>query len=413
MDTSTYADPIYHHKKMLHTKRSIGTGKHSSSIDSPAYDASEEDNDPLTDDGASTISLSASRNQHIPTSPLAQARTSAMNASTGSTGGGRSGSSRVRHNFLSDVISDDGVDSPTYDGDVETSTSTRTVHYTHAHPGSSRLSGSSTSTLTSPTSTTFAEADADAMPTELRGEASTPSVVVSAASRTGLSQPVNVAAFDPAKLTVEDIQEFVRVAIDGGPTENGTKRAYKINQPPVGRPVRIYADGVYDLFHFGHALQLRQAKHAFPSVYLLVGVNSDELVRNHKARTVMTHAERCEAVRHCRWVDEVVQEAPWVIDTDFLDKWEIDYVAHDEDPYASSGHDDVYAFAKSQGKFLPTRRTPGVSTSELLERIVSGYRKREFDSKLVKIGHSELKAEGSDFDDSPAGTRPPSRARMG
>ena len=41
-----------------------------------------------------------------------------------------------------------------------------------------------------------------------------------------------------------------------------------------------------------HALQLRQAKLSFPSVYLLVGVNSDEQVWSHKARTVMTHSER-------------------------------------------------------------------------------------------------------------------------
>jgi len=51
------------------------------------------------------------------------------------------------------------------------------------------------------------------------------------------------------------------------------------------------------------------------------------------------------------------------------------------------------------GKFIPTRRTPGVSTSELLERIVSGYRKRDFDDKLVKMGHAELKAEGSYYDE--------------
>jgi len=50
------------------------------------------------------------------------------------------------------------------------------------------------------------------------------------------------------------------------------------------------------------------------------------------------------------------------------------------------------------GKFIPTRRTPGVSTSELLERIVSGYRNRDFDEKLTKMGHSELRAEGSDYD---------------
>lgn len=58
---------------------------------------------------------------------------------------------------------------------------------------------------------------------------------------------------------------------------------------------------------------------------------------------------RCESVRNCRWVDEVVSEAPWVVDQAFIDKWEIDYVAHDEDPYAATGHDDVYSYAKSQG----------------------------------------------------------------
>jgi len=255
-------------------------------------------------------------------------------------------------------------------------------------------------------------------PASAGGESSTPLAVGAATNNVHVTAiplsvpeepaPVAVAAaeFSPASLNADDIQSFVRRAISGQ-----DRRAYKINDPPVGRPVRIYADGVYDLFHFGHALQLRQAKFSFPSVYLLVGVCSDELVKEHKARTVMTHAERCEAVRHCRWVDEVIAEAPWIIDTDFLNKYEIDYVAHDEDPYAAVGHDDVYQTVKEQGKFLPTRRTPGVSTSELLERIVSGYRKREFDTKLEKMGHSELKAEGSDFDDSPAGSRAHSRVR--
>lgn len=52
------------------------------------------------------------------------------------------------------------------------------------------------------------------------------------------------------------------------------------------------------------------------------------------------------------------------------------------------------------GKFIPTRRTPGVSTSELLGRIVKGYRKRDFDKKLEKMGARELMAQGSDWDDS-------------
>ncbi|KAI7864398.1 hypothetical protein BDF14DRAFT_1875933 [Spinellus fusiger] len=148
---------------------------------------------------------------------------------------------------------------------------------------------------------------------------------------------------------------------------------FRINPPPLERPVRIYCDGIYDLFHFGHSKALEQAKKAFPNVCLLVGVCSDKETHKRKGKTVMTDTERYEAVRHCKWVDEVITDAPWIIDQEFLDVHRIDYVAHDAEPYQSRESGDVYAFVKDQGRFLPTQRTEGISTSDLITRIVRDY----------------------------------------
>ncbi|KAF9406762.1 hypothetical protein BGZ94_002971 [Podila epigama] len=97
------------------------------------------------------------------------------------------------------------------------------------------------------------------------------------------------------------------------------------------------------------------------------------MTHSRKGKTVMTDKERYESVRHCKWVDEVIESAPWVVDQAFLDKHKIDYVAHDDIPYKSVEGDDVYAFVKNSGRFWPTTRTEGVSTSDLITRIVKDY----------------------------------------
>ena len=51
---------------------------------------------------------------------------------------------------------------------------------------------------------------------------------------------------------------------------------YKTNPPPQGRAVRIYADGVFDLFHIAHMRALQQAKIAFDDVHLVVGVTGNK-----------------------------------------------------------------------------------------------------------------------------------------
>ncbi|CAN1327820.1 Choline-phosphate cytidylyltransferase 1 [Linum perenne] len=116
------------------------------------------------------------------------------------------------------------------------------------------------------------------------------------------------------------------------------------SQDPVAdRPVRVYADGIYDLFHYGHARSLEQAKKSFPNTYLLVGCCNDELTHKFKGKTVMTDQERYESLRHCSYAD------------------------------ASGAANDVYDFVKKAGKFKETQRSEGISTSDVIMRIVKDY----------------------------------------
>jgi len=398
------------HRKTLHSKRSFGNARNT---ESAVYDASEEDagNDASEDDASiRSVHLPPSihARHNIPTSPLAQGKmmtTTTLHKVTQHKPGVVAPGGKV---LLAPSSDDSGMESGTYDGDIESSTTAAAIApsklFGQHHPG--RSPSLTPSPVASPSSPVFPPAilstyspssslkDSDAHSAYMIAP-KTPLVSARGILTPAEPPPVDVVkeAFNPSSLTPEQIQAHVQSVIDGVES-----RPYKVNPPPTDRPVRIYADGVYDMFHFGHALQLRQAKLSFPSVHLLVGVCSDELVDLHKSRTVMTHAERCESVRHCRWADEVIPDAPWVIDDEFLKKWEIDYVAHDDEPYAGiNGVNDVYGFVKEQGKFIPTHRTPGVSTSELLGRMVVDYRKGEFDRKLEKMGHAELMS------------RPPSR----
>lgn len=74
-------------------------------------------------------------------------------------------------------------------------------------------------------------------------------------------------------------------------------------------------------------------------------------------------------------MDEVVTDAPWVVTKEFLDEHRIDFVCHDDIPYASAGSSDVYADIKNMGRFHTTQRTEGVSTTELINRVISNYEK--------------------------------------
>ncbi|TNV72484.1 hypothetical protein FGO68_gene13340 [Halteria grandinella] len=163
-------------------------------------------------------------------------------------------------------------------------------------------------------------------------------------------------------------------------------------------PVRVYADGVFDMYHVGHAKVLEQAKKLFPNTYLIVGVSGDKETIEKKGKIVMNEIERSEILRHCRWVDEVIMPCPWILTVDFLRKHNIHYVAHDAIPYTGEGVEDIYSEVKRLGMFKETQRTDGISTSDIILRIIKDYDmyvwrslKRGYNSK--DLGISSFKAQ--------------------
>ena len=79
---------------------------------------------------------------------------------------------------------------------------------------------------------------------------------------------------------------------------------------------------------------------------------------------------RLGSVRACKWVDEVIFPAPWYPSNAHLDKHGIDFTAHDALPYVSAGKSDCYQETKESGRFLPTLRTDGLSTTDILTNIL-------------------------------------------
>jgi len=134
--------------------------------------------------------------------------------------------------------------------------------------------------------------------------------------------------------------------------------------------------------------QLQQAKTIFPNTYLIVGVTGDKETHRRKGLTVLSGKERAESVRHCKWVDEVVEDCPWIISDapEFMEKYKIDYVAHDDLPYGADEGDDIYSPIKAAGKFLVTQRTEGVSTTDIITKVVRDYDK--YVARQLKRGTS-------------------------
>lgn len=155
--------------------------------------------------------------------------------------------------------------------------------------------------------------------------------------------------------------------------------------------IRVYMDGCFDLMHYGHANALRQAKALGDE--LVVGVVSDEEIVANKGPPVLSMEERLALVSGLKWVDEVIANAPYAITEQFMHKlfndYKIDYIIHGDDPCLLPDGTDAYALAKRAGRYKQIKRTEGVSSTDIVGRILSSTK----DEKACG-GHNDASVKG-------------------
>ncbi|KAH0552962.1 hypothetical protein GP486_006841 [Trichoglossum hirsutum] len=111
---------------------------------------------------------------------------------------------------------------------------------------------------------------------------------------------------------------------------------------PVSKD-RIWVDGCFDFSHHGHAGAMLQARRLGSE--LLVGIHSDEEIMDNKGPTVMTLEER--------GFPQLMRAAG----------------LHDPSRTLPTGQ-DCYRHVKAAGRFRVVKRTPGISTTDLVGRML-------------------------------------------
>jgi ethanolamine-phosphate cytidylyltransferase len=135
---------------------------------------------------------------------------------------------------------------------------------------------------------------------------------------------------------------------------------------------RIWVDGCFDMLHFGHTNALRQAFALGPAgkTELWCGCHSDEEIIKVKGPPIMHEEERYEALRACKWVDFVVENYPYSTRLKDMVLFEIDFVAHGDDISVGADGRNSYQEIIDAGKFRVFKRTDGISTTDLVGRML-------------------------------------------
>jgi ethanolamine-phosphate cytidylyltransferase len=86
--------------------------------------------------------------------------------------------------------------------------------------------------------------------------------------------------------------------------------------------------------------------------------------------TILPFCCSVAAVEACRWATKSIPHAPYVTMLPWISHYGCQYVVHGDDITSDSNGEDCYRFVKAAGRFLVVKRTPGISTTDLVGRML-------------------------------------------
>ena len=97
--------------------------------------------------------------------------------------------------------------------------------------------------------------------------------------------------------------------------------------------ITVYLNGVFDLFHIGHLNMFKKCKKYFDR--LIVGVHNDEDVMKYKHKPIIEYKDRLEIVKSCKYIDEIVENAPLYTNNEYLNNLGAKYLIYGEEEFTN------------------------------------------------------------------------------
>ena len=134
----------------------------------------------------------------------------------------------------------------------------------------------------------------------------------------------------------------------------------------------VYTTGAFDLLHIGHLHRLRGARALGDS--LIVGIMSDKfIIRSKEKNPVACEKDRAELVNALSCVDAVFIVDDHATDFSLIEKHGITIrVVGPEYGWAEGHRQSLIEMERHGIKIVVTDRMPGISTTEIVERIRGG-----------------------------------------